>query len=173
MITAIFFLGEIMGIIEANLLVFIAYNISFLISLFKQDVANIVKKIILMLSYSVIGCYNAVISLIIELINEYIKSKIIKFLLVVITIIIGIFMYKNIISILPFIAVLLIIIDTKNKLVSNLLLISSNIIWMIYDYNCMLYLKFIILIYVVGYEILNIVTRKVRYEGIKKSKSSK
>lgn len=162
-----------MGIIEANLLVFIAYNISFLISLFKQDVANIVKKIILMLSYSVIGCYNAVISLIIELINEYIKSKIIKFLLVVITIIIGIFMYKNIISILPFIAVLLIIIDTKNKLVSNLLLISSNIIWMIYDYNCMLYLKFIILIYVVGYEILNIVTRKVRYEGIKKSKSSK
>lgn len=162
-----------MGIIEANLLVFIAYNISFLISLFKQDVANIVKKIILMLSYSVIGCYNAVISLIIELINEYIKSKIIKFLLVVITIIIGIFMYKNIISILPFIAVLLIILDTKNKLVSNLLLISSNIIWMIYDYNCMLYLKFIILIYVVGYEILNIVTRKVRYEGIKKSKSSK
>ena len=162
-----------MGIIEANLLVFIAYNISFLISLFKQDVANIVKKIILMLSYSVIGCYNAVISLIIELISEYIKSKIIKFLLVVITIIIGIFMYKNIISILPFIAVLLIIIDTKNKLVSNLLLISSNIIWMIYDYNCMLYLKFIILIYVVGYEILNIVTRKVRYEGIKKSKSSK
>lgn len=162
-----------MGIIEANLLVFIAYNISFLISLFKQDVANIVKKIILMLSYSVIGCYNAVISLIIELINEYIKSKIIKFLLVVITIIIGIFMYKNIISILPFIAVLLIIIDTKNKLVSNLLLISSNIMWMIYDYNCMLYLKFIILIYVVGYEILNIVTRKVRYEGIKKSKSSK
>ena len=162
-----------MGIIEANLLVFIAYNISFLISLFKQDVANIVKKIILMLSYSVIGCYNAVISLIIELINEYIKSKIIKFLLVVITIIIGIFMYKNIISILPFIAVLLIIIDTKNKLVSNLLLISSNIIWMIYDYNCMLYLKFIILIYVVGYEILNIVTRKVRYEGIKKSKSPK
>lgn len=162
-----------MGIIEANLLVFIAYNISFLISLFKQDVANIVKKIILMLSYSVIGCYNAVISLIIELISEYIKSKIIKFLLVVITIIIGIFMYKNIISILPFIAVLLIIIDTKNKLVSNLLLISSNIIWMIYDYNCMLYLKFIILIYVVGYEILNIVTRKVRYEGIKKSKGSK
>ena len=162
-----------MGIIEANLLVFIAYNISFLISLFKQDVANIVKKIILMLSYSVIGCYNAVISLIIELISEYIKSKIIKFLLVVITIIIGIFMYKNIISILPFIAVLLIIIDTKNKLVSNLLLISSNIIWMIYDYNCMLYLKFIILIYVVGYEILNIVTRKVRYEGIKKSKSPK
>ena len=162
-----------MGIIEANLLVFIAYNISFLISLFKQDVANIVKKIILMLSYSVIGCYNAVISLIIELVNEYIKSKIIKFLLVVITIIIGIFMYKNIISILPFIAVLLIIIDTKNKLVSNLLLISSNIMWMIYDYNCMLYLKFIILIYVVGYEILNIVTRKVRYEGIKKSKSSK
>ena len=162
-----------MGIIEANLLVFIAYNISFLISLFKQDVADIVKKIILMLSYSVIGCYNAVISLIIELINKYIKSKIIKFLLVVITIIIGIFMYKNIISILPFIAVLLIIIDTKNKLVSNLLLISSNIIWMIYDYNCMLYLKFIILIYVVGYEILNIVTRKVRYEGIKKSKSSK
>lgn len=162
-----------MGIIEANLLVFIAYNISFLISLFKQDVADIVKKIILMLSYSVIGCYNAVISLIIELISEYIKSKIIKFLLVVITIIIGIFMYKNIISILPFIAVLLIIIDTKNKLVSNLLLISSNIIWMIYDYNCMLYLKFIILIYVVGYEILNIVTRKVRYEGIKKSKSSK
>lgn len=162
-----------MGIIEANLLVFIAYNISFLISLFKQDVANIVKKIILMLSYSVIGCYNAVISLIIELISEYIKSKIIKFLLVVITIIIGIFMYKNIISILPFIAVLLIILDTKNKLVSNLLLISSNIIWMIYDYNCMLYLKFIILIYVVGYEILNIVTRKVRYEGIKKFKSSK
>lgn len=162
-----------MGIIEANLLVFIAYNISFLISLFKQDVANIVKKIILMLSYSVIGCYNAVISLIIELISEYTKSKIIKFLLVVITIIIGIFMYKNIISILPFIAVVLIIIDTKNKLVSNLLLISSNIIWMIYDYNCMLYLKFIILIYVVGYEILNIVTRKVRYEGIKKSKSSK
>ena len=162
-----------MGIIEANLLVFIAHDISFLISLFKQDVANIVKKIILMLSYSVIGCYNAVISLIIELINEYIKSKIIKFLLVIITIIIGIFMYKNIISILPFIAVLLIIIDTKNKLVSNLLLISSNIMWMIYDYNCMLYLKFIILIYVVGYEILNIVTRKVRYEGIKKSKSSK
>ena len=162
-----------MGIIEANLLVFIAYNISFLISLFKQDVANIVKKIILMLSYSVIGCYNAVISLIIELISEYIKSKIIKFLLVVITIIIGIFMYKNIISILPFIAVLLIMLDTKNKLVSNLLLISSNIIWMIYDYNCMLYLKFIILIYVVGYEILNIVTRKVRYEGIKKSKSPK
>lgn len=162
-----------MGIIEANLLVFIAYNISFLISLFKQDVANIVKKIILMLSYSVIGCYNAVISLIIELISEYTKSKIIKFLLVVITIIIGIFMYKNIISILPFIAVLLIILDTKNKLVSNLLLISSNIIWMIYDYNCMLYLKFIILIYVIGYEILNIVTRKVRYEEIKKSKSSK
>ena len=162
-----------MGIIEANLLVFIAYNISFLISLFKQDVANIVKKIIFMLSYSVIGCYNAVIPLIIELINEYIKSKIIKFLLVVITIITGIFMYKNIISILPFIAVLLIMLDTKNKLVSNLLLISSNIIWMIYDYNCMLYLKFIILIYVVGYEILNIVTRKVRYEGIKKSKSPK
>ena len=162
-----------MGIIEANILVFIAYNISFLISLFKQNVALIVKKIMLMLSYSVIGCYNAVISLIIELISEFIKSKLIKFLLVVITIIIGIFMYKNIVSILPFLAVLLVIIDTKNKLVSNLLLISSNIIWMIYDYNCMLYLKFIILIYVVGYEILNIVTRKVRYEGIKKSKSSK
>ena len=162
-----------MGIIEANILVFIAYNISFLISLFKQNVALIVKKIMLMLSYSVIGCYNAVISLIIELISEFIKSKLIKYILAIVIIVLGIITYKNIISILPFLAVLLIILDTKNKLVSNLLLISSNIIWMIYDYNCMLYLKFIILIYVVGYEILNIVTRKVRYEGIKKSKSSK
>jgi len=163
-----------MGIIEANLLVFIAYNISILIGFFNDNVANTVKKIILILSYAVINCYYAVIALIIELLNDNIKSKVVKIFLVIIIVLLSIITYKNTISILPFLAVLLLIFNTKNKLFSSLLLLLSNIVWMIYDYNNMLYLKFIIMIYMVGYSMISILTyRKGRYDRIKKFKSTK